>query len=293
MGCGLGLGPAIGSAVYDYLDYRGTMYMFGLLNALSLAICWYMMPSALNLNVSEPNEQEEESAEEDDSETLTDVTWGTVLKNKHCIFAMGTVWFGMFLCVYFVGFIAEEMLREGFSDNAAGYILGTQCLVYFLFCIGYPYLFGQWPRKLQFVLAFCGFGLAHLMIGPSQFLNLQDSVALRVCGFAFLGFCEVFVFIPIIPEMLEHLQVDLKISEAKNEALYNKLNDKVNDLYGFIYALGDLSGPLIGAWLYGAAGMRHAFDATALFAFGWALVLFVYNCGPNFIEENQRFEEEL
>ena len=44
------------------------------------------------------------------------------------------------------------------------------------------------------------------------------------------------IFVPIIPEMIERLQVGLKIHE-NDEDLYGKLNDKVNDSYGFIYAL--------------------------------------------------------
>jgi len=35
----------------------------------------------------------------------------------------------------------------------------------------------------------------------------------------------VFVFIPIIPEMLERLQVDLQISEGQNEEVDLALND--------------------------------------------------------------------
>jgi hypothetical protein len=50
--------------------------------------------------------------------------------------------------------------------------------------------------------------------------------------------------VPIIPEMIERLQVSLKIHE-KDEAIYEKLNDKVNDAYGFIYALTEFIAPLV------------------------------------------------
>ena len=48
VGVGLGMGPTIGSVVYKYLEYQGTMYFFGLLNLAGLLVCWWAIPSALN-----------------------------------------------------------------------------------------------------------------------------------------------------------------------------------------------------------------------------------------------------
>lgn len=56
-------------------------------------------------------------------------------------------------------------------------------------------------------------------------------------GVILLGFFQTFVFIPIIPEMLERLQDQLNISEGEDEVIDNALNDKVNDSYGFVFAL--------------------------------------------------------
>ena len=36
VGLGLGLGPLIGSAVYPYIKYEGTMYFFGCLNLITI-----------------------------------------------------------------------------------------------------------------------------------------------------------------------------------------------------------------------------------------------------------------
>jgi MFS family permease len=45
VGIGLGLGPMIGSAVYPYLKYDGTMYFFGGLNVIVMIICIFFIPS--------------------------------------------------------------------------------------------------------------------------------------------------------------------------------------------------------------------------------------------------------
>jgi len=57
-----------------------------------------------------------------------------------------------------------------------------------------------------------------------------------IIAFPILGLFQYFVFIPIIPEMLERVQVDLGIEEGKDLALYAAVNDKVNDAYGVMYA---------------------------------------------------------
>lgn len=52
-----------------------------------------------------------------------------------------------------------------------------------------------------------------------------------------MGIFQVFVFIPIIPEMLERMAVTYNIVEGEDEAIDNQLNDKVNDSYGLFYAM--------------------------------------------------------
>jgi MFS family permease len=47
-GLGLSLGPAMGSVVYPYLNYSGTMYFFGLTNILAMTIVYYWIPDSLN-----------------------------------------------------------------------------------------------------------------------------------------------------------------------------------------------------------------------------------------------------
>ena len=45
------MGPIIGSIVFDQLQYIGTMYMFGILDILTLFVCIVFIPNILNDNV--------------------------------------------------------------------------------------------------------------------------------------------------------------------------------------------------------------------------------------------------
>jgi len=47
---GLGLGPLIGSIVYDSLEYEGTMYLFALLLITVIILCAIFIPGKFNQN---------------------------------------------------------------------------------------------------------------------------------------------------------------------------------------------------------------------------------------------------
>jgi len=53
VGCGLGLGPTLGSFVYGYLAYEKTMYFFGALNTMGLLFCILGVPNELNMSATE------------------------------------------------------------------------------------------------------------------------------------------------------------------------------------------------------------------------------------------------
>ena len=71
------------------------------------------------------------------------------------------------------------------------------------------------------------------------------------------------------------------------------LNDKVNDAYGFVFATSNFLGPNIGTWLYTRWGPRTTCDIIALTNFAFALILFIFNCGPFVFQENIRFQRMI
>jgi len=108
-----------------------------------------------------------------------------------------------------------------------------------------------------------------------------------------MGIFQVFVFIPIIPEMLENLQVDLNIVEGEDEAIDNQLNDKVNDAYGFIFAFSNFVSPLIGSYIETAYGDQEVFDIFATISFGFGIFFLIFNCGPFVFSNNRKFHANL
>ena len=56
VGIGLGAGPFIGSAVYGFIGYANTMYLFGALNAIAMGFCMYALPKMLNKSDEKPKD---------------------------------------------------------------------------------------------------------------------------------------------------------------------------------------------------------------------------------------------
>lgn len=65
VGVGLGLGPVIGSFVYNSIKFTNTMYLFGGLNAFAMLVCLCVIPGELNKTVSDEEVAEFEAAMED------------------------------------------------------------------------------------------------------------------------------------------------------------------------------------------------------------------------------------
>lgn len=115
VGMGLGLGPAIGSVFDTHFGYAWTMYMFGILNAFAMIVCIFFIPSQLNkteVPIQDADELKEElngNGELTQSKINKKLSWFTLMKNRHFVFALVTCFFGTANLVYFQGYIAPYM----------------------------------------------------------------------------------------------------------------------------------------------------------------------------------------
>ena len=300
VGLGLGLGPTIGSVFYSYLEYAGTMYLFAGLDGLGMLVCIFFIPGALNETVSEEELAQMEFFEEMHLEESVQqkresmqITWWTLIKNKYAMFTLLTCFVGTFNVTFWSGYYSTDLALLGFDVDYVGYVLGAMSFTYLIGCLILPLTCEHGPRRFQFVIALIGMGLTCFLLGPSKLLGFPNNEWLVVTAFPVMGVFQVFVFIPIIPEIYERMQLDLGIVEGEDEVVDARLNDKVNDAYGLIYATSQFVSPNIGTWLYGYYGARTTADIVALFNLGLAAVMFVFNCGPFVFSENRKFQEKL
>ena len=142
VGVGLGAGPTLGSIISVYCTYEVTMYVFGIINTVGLLACIFMIPGELNSSATEEEvaEIEQENLEEmlEDTRKPTkkscfksdkhNITWWTILSNKHSMFALATCFLGTFNVVFWSGFIANALtdpMTYKMSEDNVGYVFGS------------------------------------------------------------------------------------------------------------------------------------------------------------------------
>ena len=104
--------------------------------------------------------------------------------------------------------------KIGVSEDKVGSIFfaaGTASLAVSVLVFFY---FKNFPRRLAFILAMFGFFVSSLMIGPSTAIRLPDTGFIIATGIIIQGIVKVFTNIPIFPEMIQRLQVELEAKEG-------------------------------------------------------------------------------
>lgn len=115
-----------------------------------------------------------------------------------------------------------------------------------------------------------------------------------IAAFPFLGIFQVFVFIPVIPEIFERLTVELDITEGENTFIDGKLNDKCNDTYGLVYALSMFIAPNLGDFMKThLGGHENSCDAWFIINITCFLILFIFNGDFRVFKENREFLAKL
>lgn len=101
-----------------------------------------------------------------------------------------------------------------------------------------------------------------------------------IVGMVLLGLACSLIFVPLLPEIIDAVQDKENIGEN------DELNDKASSLFNIAYAIGCLIAPIIGGLLNDYLHFRGTCDIMALSAAIFALIYFLINLLPLFIEKN-------
>jgi MFS family permease len=110
VGLGFGLGPTIGGILSPYLHYQFTMYFFGGLTLIGMAICYFLMPKKLN-QVDTLVSARNDSYRHPNYEKYSKIGWPLLLKNRHSVFALLICFFGIFNMTFFQSFLTVEIQK--------------------------------------------------------------------------------------------------------------------------------------------------------------------------------------
>ena len=262
VGLGLGMGPLLGTVIYQAFDYKNTMNMFALISLVGTILCGILLPHELNSTYNRDEDEDTDQASAGDGrdalassdrqqpEALNDITWFTLFSNKSVVFTMIACLAGTFDVVFWIGWMQSQFVADGLDASAFGYAFGVQSCCYLSMCLIFAKYEDRIPRRISFVAGFLGMGFCMLFIGPSLIFDFPSSRILKLICFTMLGAWQVCFFIPVIPEMIERLQVELNIVEGKDPYIDMRLNDQCNDAYGMIFSVVMFAAPLLGSNLY-------------------------------------------
>jgi MFS family permease len=90
---------------------------------------------------------------------------------------------------------------------------------------------------------------------------------------------EAFIYVPLLPILIEALQESLQIGE--NE----ELNDKASSMFNLSNAIGCIIGPIMGGFFNDMVGFRATCDTMAFLALTYSIAFFIFNILPEIKEK--------
>ena len=108
-----------------------------------------------------------------------------------------------------------------------------------------------------------------------------------------MGLGQGFLFVPIIPEVIDSIYEKQGIIEGEDENVDGIIGDKAAGLYGSFYSIGLIIAPLFGAFLYDEVfheNFNLTCDMFALIAAGWTIIFLLFNVLPDIFAERKEKE---
>jgi MFS family permease len=135
--------------------------------------------------------------------------------------------------------------------------------------------------------------VSNFLMGPSKLLFLPPELWIFFVGYAINGISQGFIFIPILPEVLEAIYQKEKIVEGDDDVLDGIINDKAAALYGLFYAIGAISAPLLGSLVYNLLNddWWYTCDVFAITSSVYVVIFFVFNIMPDIHKERLQRQE--
>ena len=180
----------------------------------------------------------------------------------------------------------------GIPETQIGFIFAIPCFTYFITTLVISFVIHKIPRRLLFFGSFIFITFGLLLMGPSALFGLPNNdFSIIMVGWSLIGIAEACLYIPIMPEIIESIQVEHGIVIGKNEEVDHQLNDKTAGIYATFYSLGAIMSPNVGSILYMSVGYRATCDILAMVALAYALCYFCVNVGFNVFEKERKHKE--
>jgi MFS family permease len=299
IGFGLMIGPVIGQALFSLLDFEYTFYCTSDILLIPVILTIFLIPNKHNRSAKDRNESMTSSQRKENDKS---VTLKMMFTNKRAVMACLSSIFAMVIMLFYDTILSDQLIEIGVSKDLVGniwclLILYRLHIRYQLLRIhdintvrGISCIENQKDlRHLDVIRSCFGLIIAVWPIPPSELpivtnphLNLYRSLPMMLVGMVFLGFSCGFIFVPLLPEIIEAIQDKEGIGE--NE----ELNDKASGFFNASYAIGCLIAPILGGAFNDAWGFRKTCDIMAMLAAIFGVVYFLINVLPYLVSKHRK-----
>ena len=126
------------------------------------------------------------------------------LFNKKCVFSYASIVFIGIYSSYNYSFFSLVLEGFGLSESTVGYIFAIPCFTYAISSISVAFIIQKFPRRLFIFASFILVSIALLLLSPMK--QLPNELWIILLGYAILGVGQGFIFIPLLPEIIESVQ---------------------------------------------------------------------------------------
>ena len=106
------------------------------------------------------------------------------------------------------------------------------------------------PKRLFKVLGFVLITIGMFLMGPSEILNLPNYLWIFLAGQSIVDGAQGFLFIPIIPELIDSYYETHGIEEGDDLQMDEDIADRASALYSAFYYIGMILSPVAGSLIY-------------------------------------------
>lgn len=302
-GLGLMVGPILGGSLNTAFGYAYCYYILSGFLAFAALFNVVVMPNSINFSNKEEDplpmtqEEKERALEEFDKmskEASKKAGYGMILFNRRAAFALLSCSMVMLFVSFKQAFMTVVLENEYHVEQVYhGWIIAMPALFYVISGNVVGLVIDKAPRRVFLCAAFLIMAVSNFLMGPSKLLFLPPELWIFFVGYAINGVSQGFIFIPILPEVLEAVYQKEKLVEGDDEVLDGIINDKAAALYGLFYALGAISAPILGSMVYNLLSNDwwYTCDVFAIISSIYVVIFFVFNIMPDIHKERQQRQE--
>lgn len=175
--------------------------------------------------------------------------------------------------------------------------------VIFTFIIGY--VTDIVPKRVFISLSFASCALAIFITGPSYLIGLPNYLWIMLVGQALQGAGLGFVFIPVLPEMIDSIYIGQGLREGDDDRIDSLICDMAAGLYASFYSIGMIIAPILGSMVYEhfkeedyglPIGEKRAFNKTcdvfAMATLAYTVFYVLFNVLPD-IGNNKKYQSYM